>query len=345
MRKAKESGYEAGITAWKAPARAGRTPGEGAGRGRAPGPRRGEQPQAPRGEEDGRHPAPCARLQAHQEERRGGHSQARGNQTSGTMGAPLGPPQVRGPSSAPKPPATARTPEDLLQRAMGAPTPRARAIWARRGLASSRRLDRTTQSMLLRQLYLAYYETRRFEKALEISEQNLHLEVLPDVVHQDAARAAHALGDLDGAAGHLRLAARVGPAKRRAFHWWTLGSVYFLAGRHDEAISALTRAARWGTTDKPLYQGHLAVARCAAGEQVPELPGLLDRLAAVPAGQGYGRFVLGQLAYHAGLRDEARRYLEAFIKRSEGGRTALAIALDGEIALARKTLARLEEPG
>jgi tetratricopeptide (TPR) repeat protein len=228
---------------------------------------------------------------------------------------------------------------------MGARTPRARAIWARRGLASRRRLDRTIQSMLLRQLYLAYYETRRFAKALEISEQNLHLDVLPDVVHQDAARAAQALGDLDAAAGHLRLAARVGPAKRRAFHWWTLGSVYFLAGRHDEAISALTRAARWGTTDKPLYQGHLAVARCAAGEPVPELPALLERLAEVPAGQGYGRFVLGQLAYHAGRPGDARRYLEAFVKRSEGGRAALAIALDGEIALARKTLARLEEVG
>ena len=95
---------------------------------------------------------------------------------------------------------------------MVAQTPRARAIWARRGLAAARRLDRTTQSMLLRQLYLAYYEERRFEKALEISEQNLHLEVLPDVVHQDAARAAHALGDIDGA---RRAPAARGARRRR----------------------------------------------------------------------------------------------------------------------------------
>ena len=242
-------------------------------------------------------------------------------------------------------PSTTLSPEDLLARAMGAQTPRARAIWARRGLGSTRRLSRTTQAMLLRQLYLAYYETRRFDKALEVSEQNLRLDVLPDVVHQDAARAAQALGDLDGAAGHLRLAARVGPAKRRAFHWWTLGSVYFLAGRYDEAISALPRAARWGTTDKPLYQGHLAVARCAGGEDVPELPALLEKLAQVPAGQGYGRFVLGQMAYYGRRWDEAKRYLEAFVQRSEGGRAALAIALDGEIALARKTLAALDGKG
>jgi tetratricopeptide (TPR) repeat protein len=239
----------------------------------------------------------------------------------------------------------ALSPADMLQRAMAAETPRARALWARRGLSTRRRLDRTIQSMLLRQLYLAYFETQRFDKALEVARQNLRLEVLPDVVHQDAARAASALGDVDEAAGHLRLAARVGPAKRRAFHWWTLGSVYFLAGRNDDAVSALTRAARWGTTDKPLYQGHLALARCAAGEEVPEIPRLIERLAEVPAGQGYGRFVLGHLAYRAQRWDEARQHLTAFVKRSEGGRAAVALALAGEIALARKTLAGLDAKG
>lgn len=238
-------------------------------------------------------------------------------------------------------PAPTISPEEMLQRAMAARTPRARALWARRGLASARRLDTTTQSMLLRQLYLAYYEDRRFAKALEVSQQNVELSVLPDVAHQDAARAAQALGEVDVAAGHLRLAARTGPPKRRAFHLWTLGSLYFLAGRHAEAISALERAARWGTTDKPLYQGHLAVARCASGERVEDLPELMERLAAVPAGQGYGRFVLGQMAFYDRRWDEARRHLEAFVTRSTGGRAALAIALDGEIALARSTLAQL----
>ncbi|APR86044.1 Hypothetical protein A7982_11393 [Minicystis rosea] len=251
-----------------------------------------------------------------------------------------------------KPPAPARkkpveqatrapSPEEMLQRAMTARTPRARGIWARRGLASNARIDATTQSMLLRQLYLAYYEERRFEKALEVSRQSVELAVLPDVAHQDAARAAQALGDIDAAVGHLRLAARTGPPKRRAFHFWTLGSLYFLAGRYDEAISALSRAARWGTTDKPLYQGHLAIARCAGGEAVEDLPELMQKLAAVPAGQGYGRFVLGQLAFYGRRWDDARSYLEAFIARSTGGRTALAIALDGEVTLAQQTLARL----
>jgi tetratricopeptide (TPR) repeat protein len=195
--------------------------------------------------------------------------------------------------------------------------------------------------MLLRQLYLAYYEDRRFAKALEVSRQNVELEILPDVAHQDAARAAQALGDIDAAAGHLRLAARTGPPKRRAFHLWTLGSLYFLAGRYEDAVGAFSRAARWGTTDKPLYQGHLAVARCAGGDPVEDLPGLIERLAAVPAGQGYGRFVLGHLAFYGQRWDEARRHLEAFIERTTGGRAALAIALDGELARARATLASL----
>jgi tetratricopeptide (TPR) repeat protein len=229
----------------------------------------------------------------------------------------------------------------MLERAMAAATPRARALWARRGLASARRIDRTTQSMLLRQLYLAYYEEKRFDKALGVARQSVDLGVLPDVAHQDAARAAQALGDVEAAAGHLRLAARTGPPARRAFHWWTLGSVLFLAGRNDEAESALTRAARWGTTDKPLYQGHLAVVRCASGKEVPDLAELIQRLEQVPAGQGYGRFVLGHMAFHDHRWADARRHLEAFVERSTGGRTAVALALDGEIALARRTLAAI----
>ena len=228
--------------------------------------------------------------------------------------------------------------EDILQRAITATTPRARRLWARRGLSSRSALDRTTQSLLLRQLYLSYYEDRRFDKASQISEQLVALDVLPDVAQQDAARAKQALGDIDGAASHLRLAARVGPASRRAFHYWTLGSLYFLAGRYDEAIAALTRAARWGTTDKPLYQAHLALAQCAGGRAVEDLDAVIQRLADAPSAQGYGRFILGHLLLHANRPAEARRHLEAFIRRTTTGRTAMAIALDGEVTRARETL-------
>src|SRR5580698_3771133 len=101
---------------------------------------------------------------------------------------------------------------------MAAGSPAARARWARRGLAQRAPLDRTTQTMLLRQLSLSYYEAGRFGEAHEVALQALELDVLPDVLLQDAARAALASGDLEGAIAHLRIAARKGPASRRPFH-------------------------------------------------------------------------------------------------------------------------------
>jgi tetratricopeptide (TPR) repeat protein len=196
--------------------------------------------------------------------------------------------------------------------------------------------------MLLRQLYLAHYEARRFTKALEVARQLLQLQVLADVAHQDAARACQALGQFDSAVGHLRLAARACPASRRAFHFWTLGGLLYLHGRYEEAASMLTRAARWGTTDRPLYVGHTALARCASGEVVPQLDQIIADLEAAPCGQGYGRFVLGGLCVFAGRQREAQRYFEAFVRRTRGGRPAVMVALEGELAEADQALADLE---
>jgi tetratricopeptide (TPR) repeat protein len=233
------------------------------------------------------------------------------------------------------------SPEEYLSRALSAATPRARGIWAKRGLASRARIDKTTHAMLLRQLYLSHFERRNFKEALELARSSLTLGVLADVLHQDAARAAAALGELNIAARHLRTAARVGPASRRAFHWWTLGSIFFLADRFRDAVGALERASRWGTRDKPLYQGHLALARIAAGEAGVDARRCIERLAAVPAGQGYGRFVLGLLAIHARRPSEARGHLQAFVERSESGRLTTSIALDAEITRAKKALSTL----
>jgi tetratricopeptide (TPR) repeat protein len=232
--------------------------------------------------------------------------------------------------------------EDLLRKAMIARSPAARARWAQQGLASSAPLDKTTQAMLLRQLYLSHFECRRFHPAHEIARQALELGVLVDVFRQDAARAALAAGEVEAAVAHLRLAARRGPASRRPFHLWTLGSVLFLAHRYAEASAALARAARWGTHDKPLYRAHLALVRIASGERVTDLQSTIDDLAAAPCGRGYGRFVLGHLAYAAGERDAARRFLEAFLRGAETAeRPALETALAGEIEMSRATLAKL----
>lgn len=249
-----------------------------------------------------------------------------------------------------RPPAKARPaerrkllPEDYLVHAMQAKSAAARANWAQRGLAHEGRLDRTTRAMLLRQLYLAFFASGHFERAHSIAAQAVGLGVLEDVVHQDCARALQAAGDIDGAVRHLRIATRIAPASRRAFHWWTLGSLLFVANRPADAIPALERACRWATREKPLYQGHLALAKHAAGVKVRGLERILERLAACPAGQGYGRFVLGHLAFHASRYDEARRYLSTFVERTARGHLAIAHALHGEVAFAEATLASLRK--
>jgi tetratricopeptide (TPR) repeat protein len=235
----------------------------------------------------------------------------------------------------------ARGPEEMLRRAMAARSAAARARWARQGLASKAPLDKTTQAMLLRQLYLSLYETRRFSRARDVALQAIELGVMSDVLHQDAARASLACGEADEAVAHLRVAARRSPASRRPFHLWTLGGVLFMEHRYAEAAAALERAVRWGTRDKPLYRAHLALVRMAAGERVAELQSTIDDLASAPCGQGYGRFVLGHLAYATGAWDAARRYLESFVQRTESGRAALSIALAAELKMSRATLAKM----
>jgi tetratricopeptide (TPR) repeat protein len=164
---------------------------------------------------------------------------------------------------------------------------------------------------------------------------------MADVMLQDAARAALAGGDLDSAVAHLRAAARQGPASRRPFHLWTLGSTLFLAHRYPEAIAALTRAERWGTKDKPLYRAHLALARIAGGEPVEGVQEAIDSLARTPSGQGYGRFVLGHLAYASGEWTVAKRYLETFVRRTAAARPSMGVALEPEVKMAKATLAKM----
>src|ERR1700754_926083 len=156
-------------------------------------------------------------------------------------------------------------PEELLRMATLAPSSGARAKYATRGLSHAG-TDRTTRALLLRQLYLSHMEARRFAEALQAAEQMIQADIMPDVARQDAARACLGLEDREKAVEHLRLASRVSPPARRAFHLWTLGSVLYLMGHHREAAGALMRAHRWGTTERPLYLAQAALARRAAGE-------------------------------------------------------------------------------
>jgi tetratricopeptide (TPR) repeat protein len=239
--------------------------------------------------------------------------------------------------------AFALAPEVMLRKATLARTAGLRAKYARQGLSTPASLDKTTRLLLLRQLYLSHIEEREFAEARGIAEEMVGLDVMVDVARQDAARACIALGEPEAAIDHLRLASRSGPASRRAFHLWTLGSLLYLNGHPEPAIGVLGRALRWATKERPLYRAQLALARLACGEPAgDDLQELRKRLSEAPCGQGYGQFVLGELAALTNDRVSAIQYLERFVARTSTGRVALAVALEGELSRARKLLRRLK---
>jgi hypothetical protein len=100
---------------------------------------------------------------------------------------------------------------------------------------------------------------------------------------------------------------------------------------------------RWGTTARPLYEAQLALARLGTDPDAFSLAsvGLAEArqaLEAAACGQGYGRFVLGELAYRQGDRDAAVKYLDEFVQRADGGRVALRVGLTAELTRARDLL-------
>jgi tetratricopeptide (TPR) repeat protein len=235
---------------------------------------------------------------------------------------------------------------DWLRKAAAAQSSLARAKYATRGLAKAGS-DPTLRAMLLRQLYLSQMESELFEAAVETARAAFGLGVLPDVACQDLARAHLALGRPREAIEELRRASRVGPASRRAFHSWTLGSTLYFQEEYAAAATAFERAVRWGTTARPLYRAQLVLARWALGRKpsargANTLAEARNDLEGAACGQGYGRFVLGELAHRQGDRSAARHYLEEFIARSDTGRVALRVSLSAELARARHLLSTLD---
>ncbi len=223
-----------------------------------------------------------------------------------------------------------------LDKALRAKTPALRIKHARLGL--TRTCDDETRSLLLRQLYLGLLETERFDKARVVAEQMIALgSSMPDVARQDAARACQAAGDIEAAIDHLREAARLGPPERRAFHLSTLGGLLYAVGRPADAIAPLQIAVDEKGSPQPLLRGQLALARGADGE----LDIAYHELANDPSGEGYGRFVLGELAFARGNRERARVHLESFLSRARRARPAARAALALEIARAEATLGRI----
>ncbi len=221
---------------------------------------------------------------------------------------------------------------------MKAKTPESRARWAREGLSGL--CDRDTQALLLRQLYLGELESEHYVRAREVAEQWVALGTMPDVAHHDAARACQALGDLPGAVEHLEAAISESPPERRTFHRSTLGAILHVGARYDEACRVLESAVAEAGNASALVRAQLALARWSGGidRDDRELTVAYHELLHDPSGEGYGRFVLGELAFALGDRLAARMHLEAFVGRANRARKAARAALAPELALAERHL-------
>jgi len=236
-------------------------------------------------------------------------------------------------------------PEDLLRLAIQATNATERARYARAGLALEEgELDEDTQFLLLRQLYLAQIEQRRFRKATEVARQMVSVSGgtgLRDIAHHDASRALIALGDTSEAVEEQRAAARHAPARRRSFQLWSLATLLHFAGESEGALRALARAERWAQRDLPLLRAHAAYIQLDRGEAPAGLEEIVAGLMRAKCREGYGQFVLGMIHVHMGDARRASMHLRAFLRRNALVDPAKATTLREELRRARTALAAI----
>lgn len=233
--------------------------------------------------------------------------------------------------------------EDFLRRALAAPDATHRARWAQRGLAlDAADLAPDTQVLLLRQLYLAHLEARRFRKAAEVAGQMATIGPMKDIAHHDASRALEALGETDEAIAAQRKAARHAPVARRSFHFWSLATLQHFHGDVTGALQSLERAERWSHRDRPMIRAHHAYVRLTAGIAVEGLDTRITDLQKSPAREGYGQWLLGMIAHELGDPRKAAVHLRAFLRRHAAADEAKTITLREELRRARVVLAEIE---
>lgn len=245
-------------------------------------------------------------------------------------------------AAAPRPLARAEvSAAECLLRALRATTPEERDHHASLGLLAEAEDDREMTALLLRQRYLAEFASGRFEEARTTANEVVALEELGDVARQDAARAALAVGALDEAVEHLRIATRVCPPTRRSFHFATLGAYLRFGGRLDEAIVAFEKAVRFATKERPFYRAQQALAEVALGRPPhKDLSVLREELEGLESERGYRLWILGELCSLLGDEAASRRYLTAFVERVHAAPLEKSVALAGELRRAEEILAR-----
>jgi tetratricopeptide (TPR) repeat protein len=167
------------------------------------------------------------------------------------------------------------------------------------------------------------------------------LGTLGDVARQDAARAALGVDDIDAAIGHLRIAARVCPPDRRAFHYAHLGTLLRFDGQMDQAIEAFKKAIRWATEDRDLYLAQQTLAEVALGHTTVDLEGLRERLGNDDPMKAYSLWILGELCLVLGDTESGATYLRRFLSRQTDAPRAKTLALKGEVAHASALLRQI----
>ncbi|MBX3251507.1 MAG: tetratricopeptide repeat protein [Myxococcales bacterium] len=265
----------------------------------------------------------------------------------------------------PPPKALACTfPEEHLRLALRAKSPSERLAQAEAGLrffASEAPLEQSsigqiaapredglelsvdTKMLLLRQAYLAHVELHQLRRAADIADEMIATgNDLVDIALHDKARALQALADMPGAIEAQRLAARRAPAKRRSFHLWSLATLLHFSGDAEGAISALRRGLRASTRDRALLKAHLAYVQLERREAVEDLAGVMEELAGSPNREGYGRFLMGMIAWELGDPPRAAVHLSAFLRRNAAIDEAKRLTLREELRRARLVLAKIE---
>lgn len=241
------------------------------------------------------------------------------------------------PSQAPEGP---RTPEDWLLTAVRTRDPEEKVLAAKAGLAKPS-IAPDTRVLLERQVYMGRLEQRRFRQALIHANRMIAVGVLKDIAYHDAARVQALLGEFDAAIASQRLAARVAHPERRSFHRWSLATFQHFAGRPDEALATLTRAMRSSTRDRPLLKAHALYVRLDAGLPTRGAESIVASLRAAPSREGYGRFLLGMIAFLEGDSKTARAELGAFLARNEAADPGRGLTLREELRRARLALGRI----
>ena len=236
----------------------------------------------------------------------------------------------------------AKSPEHHLQKAIAARSASVRAKYAQLGFRRAPASTGRRRPCCCASSTSPISRRGVSSEALDIAVQLIQLQVLADVAHQDAARACQALGDVERAMGHLRLAARSCPASR--------ARIPLVDARGPALSRRALRTSRIGIdARRAVGNDRQAALRGPPRARSMRARGIAHQSRRHHRSAG-GRALwpgvrsIRAWADSAATRDGATMP-SAICRRSSGARTAgrpaLGIALEGELAEAKRALTEM----